>query len=1004
MLKIKSKILLIITISIMSLLSFTICIKSLKKDYMLANSDEVLFASSYNYGETIRIPEHSVKVGSQNIIGTPVVIYPDNSAISAPSVKLDMAGIYTIEYRATVSGRTYKDVYEFSVGYPLYKLVGNSGTVVYGTPEVPENYQTSEGLIVKMASGSTIEFNNIIDLKNITREDTLFSFQVIPSSFGSIDCTDIIVRLSDAVDQRNYVDISFYRSDGHRNVVYVKAKASNQRAGFGSHAGFMTTDLTGGVYGFAANGSFYGDGFGTEKNELGIRYDQVTQVFYLDSNYMSGESYLADLDREPYNVPWKGFESGKIKISVWGEGFVKSSFGFLVSKMAQTDLAKTNIDTIPSYIKINYGEYTSDNYPDAVVGQPYKIFDAVSENLFPGEKIKVRVYHSYGSSVQTNVDIVDGCFIPRNAIYHTIEYKVIDCNRNERVIIVPVKVQESVENISFTLDQTPITLGNGDYLDIPVAKDFTGGNGNLKLVVTLVNKNTGKTKVVDGESYRFVEKGEYELVYRVSDYNMNYLEKKVSITIGDAVQPYFKGEPLLPDYYIKGGKYEVPVLYAEDYTLDKVGTIETKVTLKKNNETTFKTDNKWFIVPDCEYITIVFTAIDAQGHRGTLTRNIPVIDVGFDSELDMTKYFRADGGVVSSADKYLTLSATKITADFKFIRELDGKNFSMMFKVIENRDNFDMMRLTLTDYADKTKIVVIDVSNKKGSAYISVNGAQAVNTGISFAGNINYTTLSLSEQVLSYDGVSINIDSYANGEEFKGFDKFVYLTISLKNVTGFADVQVSRLNKQILCNMKTDIAAPNAVFSGKYGGEVEFNSTITIDPVYAIDVLCPYSKMTFTVISPSGNIVVAKDNTMLKDADTSKKYEIDINEYGRYVLTYSYSDQKDNEDSFVYILPCNDKQAPTITIKNNTVVGKAGESLTVPEFAVSDDLTPKDKLIVTVQLIAPDTTNTTLILTTADTNKTIQFKADFAGKYTIRILAFDENYNITYMDIICDIA
>ena len=984
------------------LLSIAFCITgvTLYRQNFAQASDGALFESSYAYGETIKLPEHSVKVGDNEIVGTPVVLYPDGSAVSNNVVKLDMPGVYQVEYRATFAKKTYKDVYSFTVDYPLYVMSAKGDMAVYGKPQVPEGYQTTDGLIAKMSAGSTLQFNSIINLETITKNDKLFSFQILPTIFGARDCTDIIVRMEDASDSSNYVELRFQCSNEHLNVIYARIKGSNQKNAYGAHDGGETTSLHGEPFGFAALGSFYGYDFGTSNNELGLRYDKEKQIFYLDKNYVTGGSYLADLDNDPFEVPWRGFTSGKIRISFSGAGFIKNSYGLLITEMAQTDLSAVSLGVKPSDVLVDYGEYTSEEYPTAVVGQPYSIFPATTENLFRGEKLQVKVYQFYGSSKACNVDIVNGCFVPREASLHTIEYTSIDCFGNKKVLTIPVQVDESAQAISFTLDQTPITLGNGAYLTLPIAEDFVGGNGNLKLEVMLVNKTTNLAQTITEDTVRFTERGEYELIYKVSDYNTYYTEKKIDVTVGEGTVPHFIGEPFLPKYYIKGGKYALPTLQAEDYTLDEVQILQTTIDLKKNGETSFSPDGNYFVVPACNYVEVSFVAVDAKGNRDVLVRTVPVVDVGLDGSLNVAKYFQTVNGNVKAENKYLSLTTTNERADFSFIRELDGDNFSITTKVLEGKGGFDKIRITLTDYADKNKVVEIVLLNDNGRAYISVNGRDPVNTGNSMEDSVRTVELTLNKAALMYGTTTISVPTYLNGEAFKGFDDFVYLDISIEGVSSSVELQVSRLNRQALYNMRKDTIAPNIFFAGNYGGEQTFNSTVTIYPVYAVDVLNPYSEMTFSVVAPSGEYVVAKDGTTLKNVSSNDTYEFVIEEYGRYKCSYNYADAKGNAESFSYVMQVLDKDAPTIYVQKTTVNGKVGDTITVSGFEVTDNMSTKDKVVVSVQLISADGISV-LSNTTADKKGSVSFKPTKAGVYTVRIFAFDENYNATHTDVQC---
>lgn len=957
-------------------------------------SADISFEEYYTYGQTLKIPQKPVTVNGTEYSSEAVVVYPDGTAMRDSSVTLSMSGIYKVEYRVTVGGETYKDVYAFTVKTPLVTLGSRNDSAEYG---YVEGYENVKGLNVRSAQGSAVKINQVIDLSKMEENENLISLFVVPETFGALDSTTVVVKVEEVADPSNYFIVRMRRSATDNNVVYIQAGAHNQSKTWGASTGKMTSNLYSGAYGFTVTGSFYGEHFGEEKYQISLRYDNATQTLY-GSNcfYSSGGDYIIDFNNSRcFTDGWSGFKTDKVRVSVYGEDFLKNSVGVLITHLAQTDLTKATLD-ITEVIgpTVDFGEYTEDNYPYGAVGKKYKLFGATSENLYTTEKIYTRVYTSYGSTAQKNVDCSDGYFIPTAAENYTIEYSCVDAFGNVGKTVVPITVREKAETIAFYVDETPIVSSIGQYITVPKISGVTGGSGKVTTTVKMKNLSDNAETVITGDSVYLDKIGTYSLVFLAEDYIGNITEKTISLTVNKADAPIFYGEPILPKYYLQNGKYSVPT-YEAVYFIDNDKYAATVTTEVQSGGKTLAIENGYFTVENGENVTLVYTATDSNNQKTVKRFIVPTKNVGLGGQLNMPEYFDCEGGTASAEDSYVGLTASGTEASYSFIREMYGATLEVMLDIDSSKNNFEAIKIIAEDYADSAKKIEITLrKTESGKIALSANGTIEKETDYKFGGDIRKISVKLTDNALSLGESKVYISNYTDGTPFNGFDDYVYVTLKTVGCLGDSELRVVQLNGQTLNNYKTDVWAPNVIFTGDYGGEKEINSEHVIHPVKALDILNPYTEITFSVKTPSKADAVSTDGTTLKNVSAANSYTLLLSEYGRYVFTYTYKDGADNEETFSYIVYCNDKIDPELTVKETEISGTVGKAIKVPSYTCKDNYTSDDKLTVVIQIITPDG-----IIEKYDGS----YVPEKAGTYTIRYLAFDENYNTVISDVVCKV-
>jgi len=801
------------------------------------------------------------------------------------------------------------------------------------------------------------------------------------------------------------------KSNYHNDAVsYIVAKAHTQDDYWGAYTGDKDGTLYNGIHGYISDFSFNGFAFGLDMGELRISYDNDTQTVYMDDLSHKDGKYLIDFNNfNCFKSGWNGFDSGKVRISAYASSYTKDSMSFLVTSISQVDLSQENITlTEPTGLDIDFGAYSETDYPHAVVGKPYRIFDATPSSMYTEERVDVTVKTSYGSNHELNISIQDGCFVPQRAVTHTIVYTVTDGFGNTKEYPVPVKVDTEYPPITFEIEEEPeeVNAELGAWADIPQIQNATGGNGNLREEIVLKNKTTGKTVVVEGDSYRFVEQGEYVLIYTVKDYNECAMAKEIPVVLQASQKPVFEEQPKMPLTYIKGATYAVPMINADDFSSGSLKKVNASV--KVFGDTTELAVTDGYFVADGSQLTLKYTATDAQGRVAEKPYTVPVTDVSFmEDYLDASKYFQAVGGeaflgdkiVENINEKVLYFKATEENAYFKFIRELYGESFSFVFNMDADKSEYGNVYVRVEDMFDADKCIEISIIDEGGLAFVSVNGAQAVKTNYKFGGNIARGVVRLSGNMLFICNVYIPISTYANGEAFNGFENNVYFTLGLENCYGNAQLHVDELNGQSLMYGATDLGPSFIYPKARCLGEKEYGSTLVIEPVKALDVFDPYVVVTFSVKLPSGEFATALDGTLLQNVRMDKIYQIKLSDYGRYKFVYNAQTTRGENRIASENVMCLDKVAPEISVPTEELTGKVGEVLSIPEFSAFDNLSDNEILAerMFVFIITPGQIQHLYDATTG-------YIPEKAGVYTIRYYVFDEEFNATMVDVVCRVS
>lgn len=160
------------------------------------------------FGTKFVVPERTLTSGDTTVTATSVVIKPDGSATTAKEISLDMSGVYTIIYTATVDGKPYVDEVTFRVDDAAYVVSSSKSSATYGTYSLAK----TPGVMVRLAYGDSVTFNTPIDVSNTTPSDVLVEAFATPDIKGVKDFDKLIFTFHDLENPNIYLRFTVRQS------------------------------------------------------------------------------------------------------------------------------------------------------------------------------------------------------------------------------------------------------------------------------------------------------------------------------------------------------------------------------------------------------------------------------------------------------------------------------------------------------------------------------------------------------------------------------------------------------------------------------------------------------------------------------------------------------------------------------------------------------------------------------------------------------------------------
>ena len=965
------------------------------------------FQSEYSLGDTFVAPTAKISYkGQEYDAEVSHLKFPDGKTYKNESYVLSVPGEYSINYQVEVDNDIVSASVKFNVYANAYSVSSSNSSVYYGSinntdasgniiknEENGENV-TTDGVIVTLAAGDVFTYKKPINISGKTKADNIITLYSLPEILGKADARILKVRLTDAYDPQNYVDVVTYGNYGDEDEVqklalYSGAGANGQPL-TGLHFYASTNErtftyqgqlytLNKGIAYNSANGypsfeySLAGiKGYGQGMYSLSMDYAEK-QLYGCKTIAPSSNGMIIDLD-EPmfFDNLWSGFTTGEVYVSVWADNYVNSSFSFIVTGILEEDLSlNTFIDDVEPIIQVDLPE--GDNVPSAIVGEDYRVFRANSYDAVDGAvDTFVTVYRNYYSSNPVMVNVTDGVFVPdRNGLY-TILYTAVDSSGSQSQIRVDiVSKTESQLSIDFKTIDEQFLAGKKVAIATP---SVSGNDGKYNLTVKVESANGTEVLTADKEGeYSFLPmySGEYKVIYECSDYNVLVTEE-YTLTVVNNPELTFISKVNLPPVLVKDVEYAFPEHVGYDISsgtpVEKLASIY--YSFDGGEFMAYQTDSKLKIqASDTVCLRYSLGQDDIQEYT------INVVDVGIsDGKYLRSKYFYGENFTVE-ADESVSYASNEKDAKLTFVNKLLTSNFNLSFALLET--NCEKVVFKLTDCNDFNNVLTVALSQKDASTtYMSINGGERilVSRAINEDAKLSYKD---HERTLSFGGVTYQVDGFSG---FSG--RLAWLEIEFVNNV-YSKIEIKEINGQQITSADTDNVPP--IYSLVVNNDQKVvGDTLVISEFVTSDVLRFSTSYSLSVLDKNGTPCVAEDGTTMKNVtDFSKEYVIKLNAVGKYRITGNVSDGA----RITYItkqVEVTDSVAPVITLGNANKTAPTGK-ITVASYTATDD---GGSVSVTVCVQRPD-----LRVVTVSENT---FNADIKGVYTVMYYATDSAGNIAF--------
>lgn len=912
------------------------------------------------------------------------------------------------------------------------------------------NAETGFRVDCKTSAGSTIRYKNPIDVSVLTKEQAFIKILIAPAVREVKDFGAISIRLTDANDENNYVDI----------------QASDNMFGRKYQSVYVTGTANSTLEGRRQSGKLSGAGTGTEMNQNAwygypLNYSPTSQTpymhekafplaFYLDinskivyaDNYRkefdapdgigTETIYVRDLDKTAdmgYGKEWAGFSGDSFYVSITAKDFVASSGTYFISEFMGMDMSQDVVVDVDA--PVLRADVETSNLT-AVVGKKYPLSPATATDLVDGAiaDIQKEVIASNG----TKITVGEQYFIPTEAGKHTLVYSAMDTSGNVATLEYTIDCRMAPDPIVISFEESLASTFNiGTEIEFPEIV-LSGGNGELSSTIVVTQLSNGTRYEIEDGKFTPILVGEYEVAYIVEDYlgyvgiNKEYFE----VVHSNAPACSF---PNLVDIFIAGKTLKLPEMKSLDYangdkSYGKDAVVEIYVSTSEPLAGNYGEKLNGYVytptLPDDKEestIYVTYKTFCENYEEEALVKTYPVV-VRKMKQLE-DNFILKDVAVKYSATD-IEFSTDTDGASMQYVTPISSRSSEIVFTIPSTKNNFRVLKLVLVDSVNSAQKVEISIekSSQMGKSSVYINdseeflmagsffevdtstGAKDTPFGLMFSSD-GYTIKDYTGSVIS------GIFTFSDGSQFTGFDSaLVYATFTFEEVVGESAIALQMLGAQpMYANFEMDdngnlqldkiidfedYAEPIVVMDSTLVSNAKLHEKVTLPVIHAYDGLDPY---TLCLVSIKCKPMQGKTYYIYKDLDASQGgISFYADEYGEYLVEFKATDSAGNKLTRSYTIKVMDEDAPLVYMLSDVPQSiEAGKSWTMPQLRVFDELSEEK---VRVYLI--DYTGTLKEITAtkgADGVWTFNpITVWVRGEYTLRIAAYDSNYNYTIVN------
>lgn len=962
-------------------------------------------------GDSIKVEPRTLVHDGESKVVQGQIIFPDGSSRSGKSFTITMSGKYQVVYSAffgttEVSESIYYNCYPTSGDFFLSSNENNRP--VAGEYSFNNSFK---GAKLKLDANTIFTYDGVIDFNTFNPNTPFFEYIIDTQKQGESDLESFSLKLTDVDDPTIYVEYSITDSgpindDGEG--CYILAGANGQYK-------------TGYEYGVGSKFwiSNFGANVGSSFRALPKNSPHNTAKFYFD--YAKKELYVAptirttsknlitDLDsKDIYGASlWSGFTNGKAYLSVRSTSLISNSATMIVTRVGDVDLSSLKFeDKTAPVININYEEQSPLYIPNASVGVPYKIFDADIVDNFD-KNLSYSTFVTYQDTVNSktkDVSIINGSFIPQKAGNYSIKYVAKDHSNNVATKIISVVAVNDSQTMTISLDQDSITQTVYSEFNLPSINDVhvSGGSGKAKVTRRIIDSNR-KEIIIEGDTFIPEETGTYNVYYVANDYIGNTATCTLTLNVTATTKPLFIGDIFLPRVLIKNHTYNLPSYQGVETVDNKSVYLDSSIYVNGEKNS----DNKFVAGDECH----ISYHLDGKTGSNTFDKDIDVVD-SHDST-DQTAYFYGNEiEVVENRDE-VTLS-TNTDGSTLFASILAYDNLYIKFRKNNSFSNFDKLVFKFSDSQNPDISLTFKVKFATSGATIQVGSnpdSYDFTTDGKDAYSIDFNNVSRILSDINYKEI-LEVKKDDNGNPFTGFKHGLYLDISFEGVSSTSKFDILSISNQDFghSDVYADFSSPIIIMAKRFVNEQQYNADAYVPAVEVFDVL---SDARVTVSAKK------EKDFKLRNADATKDNTFKLDSFGRYDITYQATDTAGQATSFPRKITVFDYIAPILNVNYNlSEKYSLNSAITIPSYSISDNLSD---YTVNVYLIMPDDQQRLLIkdvngevTSFLDSDSLIYnrsfrvnkntFKAEQYGRYILRYVAYDQDFNKVTKDFVFNVA
>ena len=967
---------------------------------------KVLADSEYRIvetGQVINVESRTLVHDAESKVADSQIIFPDGSSKAGKSFTISMPGVYRVIYSATFGAEVINE----TIFYKCYRtsanmFISSNEKNQPSTGEYTYNTKTSniQGAVLTLDSHTTFTYDGVIDFNTFGSNNPFFEFMVDTEKQGESDLDSFTIRLTDVDDFNNYVDITVKDSgpvDDDGKGCYILA-GSNAQFKTGFEWGRLHTNS----YGTNVGSSFRALPVENPAHSAKLYFDYGAKTLYVSPIHGStNKDIITDLDSPAIykSSAWEGFTNGKATLSVFANALISSSANVVVPRVANVDLSQMIFeDNTSPRISIDKNGQTGD-IPNAQVGRPYKIFDAiVTDNFDKNLSYDVTVtYRDETNNKNKDVSIINGYFTPTKPGSYVVKYQTRDSFYNSATSTMEIVAVNNIQNMSISLDAQTMSDTVYSSFILPNENDVhvTGGSGKPYITRQLVDPSNQEI-IIEGDEFIPEEAGTYQARYIARDYLGNVATTVLTINVLEATTPKFVGNVLLPRVLVKGHTYTLPEYKGVETVNGKSVFLDSKVYVNGT-----ELANRTFVAGDTCSISY---KIIGQNGQNEYPATIDVVDSN--NSQDQAVYFHGDFDSVTENMNDVTLASSH-DASAVFATVLPYDNPLVGFVRKPNKSNFNSLIFKFSDSLNPDVSLSFKVRFNNASTYISVGNDPTVYEFVYEMRDeeetyiINFNNSSRTLMDIAYNDI-IKVNKDDQGNLFTGFKHGVYLDISMVGVTSSSEVAIKSISNQDFGHnlVYMDITSPIVIFNKRFVNEQLYGANGYIPSVEVFDVLSDASA-TVMVKAPDGTF-------KLRNEDASVDHNFPLDSFGSYIVTYRAEDSSGNFASYPRKIMVFDNVDPVLTVNNNLKESyKLNSAVTIPSYTASDNL---GSYTLDIFLMMPNGEERLLILDrsgevtsylSADSpiyNSSFKvnsntFRVEQTGKYTLRYVLYDEAYN-----------